>query len=78
MYHVAQAVYRTLNGGMDWQPALGGYKQINAFCGLGNGQLWAVGTMPTVMPNDVVAILKPNGLTDSGLSAPSAPGHYSN
>ena len=29
------------------------------------GQLWAVGTMPTVVPNDVVAILKSGGLDDA-------------
>ncbi len=58
--HIVDAVYRTLDCGKTWQPVLRGYKQINRFFALGNGQFWAVGTMPTVVPNDVVAILKPD------------------
>lgn len=61
IYHVAEAVYRTLDGGQTWQPVLSGYKQINRFFSLGNGQLWAVGVMPSLVPNDIVAILKPDG-----------------
>jgi hypothetical protein len=72
IYHITDAVYGTLDGGRTWRVALGGYKQINSFCGLGTGQLWAVGTMPTVVPNDVVAILKPRGLEQApGQEGPS-------
>lgn len=57
-YHPAEAVYETHDGGNTWAAVLGGNKQINGFCALGSGRLWAVGNTPTVLPNDLVAILQ--------------------
>ena len=50
-------LYETSNGGRNWQPVLGGVKQVNAICGLGPGRIWAVGTVPDVVPNDLVVLI---------------------
>lgn len=62
IYHVTTAMYRTLNGGRTWEPVLAGYKQINRIYGFGPNLLWAVGTEPTLVPNDIVAIMEPGAL----------------
>jgi hypothetical protein len=63
LYHVSDAMFRTLDGGRTWQPILSGYKQINRIFGLDANSVWAVGTEPTVVPNDLVAIMEPGALS---------------
>ena len=63
LYHVRDAMFRTLDGGRTWQPILSGYKQINRIFGLDANSVWAVGTEPTVVPNDLVAIMEPGALS---------------
>ncbi|MGC8667120.1 MAG: WD40/YVTN/BNR-like repeat-containing protein [Chthonomonadales bacterium] len=57
--HVGAAMYRTLDGGRTWDVVLTGYKNINRIYGLGPNLVWAVGREPTVVPNDIVAIMEP-------------------
>ena len=61
IYNTAnRAVFETHDYGKSWAVVIKAV-QINAFAGLKNGDLWAVGNTPSVVPQDVVAILqKPN------------------
>jgi len=52
-------LYESHDNGKHWWPVLGGMKSVNRLFAFGPGQLWAVGTVPGYVPNDLVAILKP-------------------
>ncbi|MFZ2656125.1 MAG: hypothetical protein WAX69_14435 [Victivallales bacterium] len=49
--------YESGDYGKTWTPSLSGSKQVHSFFSLGPGFLWAVGTVPGFVPNDLVAIL---------------------
>ncbi|WP_044950353.1 WD40/YVTN/BNR-like repeat-containing protein [Chthonomonas calidirosea] len=58
VYHITDCLYETHDYGKTWQVVLSGYKQLNAIASIGPGYLWAVGYEPTLVPDDIVAILQ--------------------
>jgi len=54
---LSEALYETADGGKSWKLALSGAKQINAFADLGPGRVWAVGNVPSRVPNDLVVLV---------------------
>jgi len=56
--HLKDALYMTDDGGKTWRSVLSGQKQINSIFGFGPDKIWACGTQPSLIPNDLIVILK--------------------
>jgi photosystem II stability/assembly factor-like uncharacterized protein len=57
--NLQETLYETWDAGQSWVPVLGGKAHVNALFGLNSTHVWAVGNVPGIAANDLVAILQP-------------------